>query len=292
MRKLLKVMFSIIVAVVMLVLFASGSASASAEDTSQTFTFELTVDGKDTKEVETGDIITVVLKLKRTDASEPYTMYAMQDEIRYDSTFFELVEESAILNNGISSTDIGTVDRYREFYMNYLSMSGGNQWESNMLIGSFQLKVIGTAGVTKITNQDYLVSTQDGSGSFVCEANDITVILSNDCIVSFETNGGSEIADQMVQFGEKITGPEDPKKEGYKLEGWYKDIHLTEKWDFDEDTVEENMTLYAKWIELELGTEPGEVEPDDRNNGFLWLWILFLLLLIAGVYLCLRHVLC
>lgn len=31
--------------------------------------------------------------------------------------------------------------------MNYLSVSGGSQWDSDMLIGNFQLKVIGTAGV-------------------------------------------------------------------------------------------------------------------------------------------------
>lgn len=274
MQKFLKVMFSIIVAVTML--FAPMAGSASAEDSSQTFTFELTVDGKDTKEVETGDIITVVLKLKRTDSTESYAMYAMQDEIRYDSTFFELVEGSAILNNGINSTDIGLVDQYREFYMNYLSMSGGSQWESNMLIGSFQLKVIGTTGVTKITNQDYLVSMQDGSGSFACEANDITIILSTDCIVSFETNGGSEIADQVVQFGAKITGLEDPRKEGYQLEGWYKDIHLTEKWDFDEDTVEGNMTLYAKWVE-NVTVDTGDTNP---AGCLWWLWIILLIIIL------------
>ena len=59
------------------------------------FRYELTVDGKDTVEVTQGDVITVTLHLYRTDAEAPYTMYAMQDEIRYDSTFFELVEGSA-----------------------------------------------------------------------------------------------------------------------------------------------------------------------------------------------------
>ena len=273
MRKLLVAMLAVIMLAVL------GSGSALAEGTSQTFSFELTVDGKDTKEVKTGDIITVVLKLKRTDSAERYTMYAMQDEIRYDSTFFELVEGSAVLNNGISSSDVGLVDQHREFYMNYLSMSGGSQWESNTLIGSFQLKVIGTSGVTKITNQDYLVSLRDGSGSISCEANEVTIILSTDCVVAFRTNGGSELEDITVQFGEKIPRPEEPVKEGYELEGWYTDIHLTEKWDFDEDTVEGNMSLYAKWVEAEEGTTaPGT----GAGHGY-WMWWM-LLLISLGVF--------
>ena len=48
------------------------------------FEFELTANGEESIEATTGDIITVVLKLKRTDQNVPYTMYAVQDEIQYD----------------------------------------------------------------------------------------------------------------------------------------------------------------------------------------------------------------
>ncbi|MBR3762584.1 MAG: InlB B-repeat-containing protein [Lachnospiraceae bacterium] len=245
------------------------------------FQFELSVDGKDTKEVEPGDVITVVLRLKRTDAGEAYTMYAMQDEIRYDSTFLELVEGSAMLGNGIASTDIAMVDRYREFYMNYLSMGGGEKWNADTLIGSFQLKVTGDSGVTKITSEDYLVSYKDGSGSYPCEANELTIILTTDCVVTFRTNGGSELEDITVQFGEKIPLPEEPEREGYELEGWYTDIHLTEEWDFDEDTVEGNMSLYAKWVEA---TESYIEQTSDGIQGN-WLWWIIILLIILGAFL-------
>lgn len=245
------------------------------------FQFELSVDGKDTKEVEPGDVITVVLRLKRTDAGEAYTMYAMQDEIRYDSTFLELVEGSAMLGNGIASTDIAMVDRYREFYMNYLSMGGGEKWNADTLIGSFQLKVTGDSGVTKITSEDYLVSYKDGSGSYPCEANELTIILTTDCVVTFRTNGGSELEDITVQFGEKIPRPEEPEREGYELEGWYTDIHLTEEWDFDEDTVEGNMSLYAKWVEA---TESYIEQTSDGIQGN-WLWWIIILLIILGAFL-------
>jgi uncharacterized repeat protein (TIGR02543 family) len=211
------------------------------------FRFELSVDGNESKQVKTGDIITVVLWLKRTDAADQYTMYAMQDEIRYDSDFFELVEGSAVLSNGIASTDIGMRDNFREFYMNFLSTSGGATWDADTLVGSFQLRVIATSGVTKITNQDYLVSTKDGSGSFECSANELTIILTTECTVHFESNGGSDVPDQTVQYGELIEKPEDPTREGYIFEGWYKNLDKTEKWDFENDTVTGSLTLYAAW---------------------------------------------
>ena len=48
---------------------------------------------------------------------------------------------------------------------------------------------------------------------------------------------------------EKLNEPETPQKEGYEFTGWYRDRALTEKWNFDTDTVSESMTLYAGWRE-------------------------------------------
>lgn len=251
--------------------------SISLADEDMSFRFDLTVDGQTTKEVSTGDIITVVLKLKRTDVNKKYTMYAMQDEIRYDSNFFELVEGSAILGNGIMSTDIGMVDHHREFYMNYLSLSGGNTWDADMLIGSFQLRVIGDTGVTNITNQDYLVSLRDGSGHYASETNEVTIILSTECNVRFHTSGGTEIPVQVIQYGEKIPRPTDPIRAGYHLVGWYTDIDLREEWDFDKDVVQGNMSLYAKW---EVG-DPVITPVEDDTHHFQWYWLLFILLLLV-----------
>lgn len=265
-------------ALVLLIVLQMLFTPVFAADNSMSFDYNLTVDGQDTREVKTGDIITVVLKLRRTDASDSYPMYAMQDEIRYDSTFFELVEGSTVLNTGIVSTDIAMVDQYREFYMNYLSMSGGTTWDPDMLIGTFQLKVIGQQGVTKITNQDYLVSAQDGTDCYLSRANDVTIILSTDCVVTFMTNGGSEIADQIVQYGEKIVPPKDPVREGYIFDGWYQDIHLTEKWDFDSDVVQGNMSLYAKWSPA--ATADSAPVTSDISHGWPWWGLLLLIVLL------------
>lgn len=267
---------------IVLVLVMLLSLSVQVAAASPSFAFDLTVDGKNLKEVEKGDIITVTVRLSRTDAAEPYMMYAMQNELRYDATFLELVEDSVMVTPGIVTRDIAMVDRHREFYMNYLSMEGGTQWNSNMLIGSVQFRVIGDSGVCRITNQDSLVSKEDGSGGYACEVQDLTIMLSENCIITFETNGGSEIPDMTVAYGKKLSRPDDPVLEGYHLEGWYKDIHLTEEWDFEEDTVEENMTLYAKWAEGEPSEKPGGAP------GFR-IWWLALILIPVVIFIILKR---
>lgn len=269
----MKKVISVILAVMLLL---SCAVPAYATDNSREFFFELAVDGGAEKKVQPGDIITVVFTLYRTDSEENYDMYAVQNEIRYDSEFFKLVEDSAMLSDGISTTEIGLRDSFREFYMNFVSLSGGENWTAKRLIGSFQLEVVGTSGVTKITNQDYLVSTADGKDSYAAACQDVTIILTTDCTVSFETNGGSEIADQIVQYGETIVRPSNPVREGYHLIGWYTDIDLQNPWDFDTDTVQGNMTLYAKWEQGAPVEE--EISADDSKDGFVELWWLLGLL--------------
>ncbi|MBP3292190.1 MAG: InlB B-repeat-containing protein, partial [Clostridia bacterium] len=41
--------------------------------------------------------------------------------------------------------------------------------------------------------------------------------------------------------------PTEPTREGYLFTGWYTDLLFENKWDFAEDTVTDNMTLYAGW---------------------------------------------
>ena len=125
MKRTAKRIFTAALALVLALLL--GTAALAADPA---FAFDLTVDGEHTKTVAPGDIVTVLLTLQRTDADAGYTMYAMQDEILYDPDFFELVEGGALLTSGVQSTDITLRDGMREFYMNYLSLSGGAAWNA------------------------------------------------------------------------------------------------------------------------------------------------------------------
>ena len=67
--------------------------------------------------------------------------------------------------------------------------------------------------------------------------------------VTFESNGGSAVEKLTnVDGGAKITKPTDPTKDGYIFGGWYKESSLLNLWNFENDTVTKNITLYAKYI--------------------------------------------
>lgn len=64
--------------------------------------------------------------------------------------------------------------------------------------------------------------------------------------VKFETNGGSNISSQFINYGEKLEKPKDPSKTNYEFDGWYIDEDFKTSFDFD-TCIHENITLYASW---------------------------------------------
>ncbi len=68
--------------------------------------------------------------------------------------------------------------------------------------------------------------------------------------VTFVENGGSEVKDITdVALDAKITAPTSPTRVGYTFGGWYKENTLKTPWDFANDTVTSDITLYAKWTQ-------------------------------------------
>ncbi|MCE5235799.1 MAG: InlB B-repeat-containing protein, partial [Eubacteriales bacterium] len=64
--------------------------------------------------------------------------------------------------------------------------------------------------------------------------------------VTFNSNGGSAVANQTIQSGSKATKPANPTKAGYTFGGWYSDDALKNAWDFN-TAITKDTTLYAKW---------------------------------------------
>ena len=61
----------------------------------------------------------------------------------------------------------------------------------------------------------------------------------NQYTITFDTNGGSEIAPITQDYGTNITAPADPTREGYTFIGWDRDIPVT--------MPAENITVTAQW---------------------------------------------
>ena len=95
--------------------------------------------------------------------------------------------------------------------------------------------------------------------------------------VTFNTNGGAlEQDSQRVADGGFAKQPNpNPAKDDYGFGGWFTDNEtFADKWDFESDTVTQNITLYAKWVELftvTFNANGGALEQDSQrvaDGGF------------------------
>ena len=65
--------------------------------------------------------------------------------------------------------------------------------------------------------------------------------------IIFNTNGGSEVPSQIVEYNKTASLPTIiPKKKNYKFVGWYKDNEFVELFDFD-TKIKEDTEIYAKY---------------------------------------------
>ncbi|MDE7108100.1 MAG: InlB B-repeat-containing protein, partial [Clostridiales bacterium] len=61
---------------------------------------------------------------------------------------------------------------------------------------------------------------------------------------------GNTVLDSLtatVDYNGTVTKPADPTKDGYRFDGWYKNEALTTAWDFENEKVTADVTIYAKW---------------------------------------------
>ncbi|WP_180339386.1 InlB B-repeat-containing protein, partial [Peptoniphilus catoniae] len=86
--------------------------------------------------------------------------------------------------------------------------------------------------------------------------------------VTFNTNGGSAVNQQTITAGGLVTKPADPTKDGYTFAGWYKDAGLTTPFDFVNETINADTTIYAKWTQNAVTPTPEQFTITfDKNGG-------------------------
>ena len=71
--------------------------------------------------------------------------------------------------------------------------------------------------------------------------------------VTFDSQGGTFVESVTAVKNSLIQQPNNPTKDFYVFDGWFKDKDCTERWWFDIDKITSSITLYAKWVFLDNG---------------------------------------
>lgn len=80
--------------------------------------------------------------------------------------------------------------------------------------------------------------------------------------VTFDSDGGSDVASQTIEEGNRATKPADPTKEGYDFVGWY---NGNTEFEFDE-VITGDITLTAKWNIITYNIEYTGLEGATHSN--------------------------
>ena len=146
-----------------------------------------------------------------------------------------------VLGNG---TEVSTV-----------TLTKDEEWKKVFLCASGEADLELTC--EEIVPEGYTLKDMSRTGNTVTLTNQYigTSPVPTTYTVTFETNGGSAVASQTVNSGEKATKPADPTKSGFVFDGWYADATFAAAFDFDA-AITADVTVYAKWTEE---SKPGEI---------------------------------
>ena len=118
-----------------------------------------------------------------------------------------------------------------------------------------------------LTREGYTFKGWDKEIPETMPADNITVKAQweiNQYTITFDTNGGSEIAPITQDYGTEITAPDNPTRKGYTFKGWDKEI--------PETMPAENITVKAQWeinqYTIAFDTNGGsEIAPITQDYG-------------------------
>lgn len=178
---------------------------------------------------------------------------ATNTELTIIAPLHEEVNDGKNASATLSASSIGGVDTIPQIYYREKDRSG---------------EYIGEATTTAPENKGGLYEayiTIEGVKAYV--AYSIVPLPALTYTVTFDANGHGTAPDAIndVTEGNTIPVPTPPVAEGYVFGGWYKEAACENEWDFDNDTVTENITLYALWTE----DSSGEGEPVSNDYKIL-----------------------
>lgn len=99
---------------------------------------------------------------------------------------------------------------------------------------------------TKVSSETETVIENESSTKIESNTENTKEEIFTSYTVSFNTNGGNEIASLTAVEGETIVKPITPIKTGYTFDEWYTDISFSNLFDFS-TKITSDIILYAKW---------------------------------------------
>ena len=104
-------------------------------------------------------------------------------------------------------------------------------------------------------------------GSFALHA-----IWAVDSKITFDTDGGSAVADQYVSTGTRVTQPADPTRTGYTFDSWYTTPTGNIHYNFTNTVPTGDTTIYARWAinnyPLSFNTNGGSTAPATQTVAY------------------------
>ena len=148
-----------------------------------------------------------------------------------------------------------------------VNSDGSKSVDLNQVISPAFIKVLEKEGHACFDSETHILTIPAQDKATVLEAGfdgqinstkwtfytDITAV--DDCVVKFDSMGGTLVEDQMLSNGEKAAEPTVPVKEGYIFTGWYTDKECTTLYDFSAP-VTADITLYVGWSTQAVNTPP------------------------------------
>lgn len=150
--------------------------------------------------------------------------------------------------------ETGTYYYEDEYGENLLTLSGGQYFTFNYrgenLSGKYKLKDGAiTLDFSKKGEEDAVGTLEETVLSFTYNGASVRFLKNVAYKVTFNSNGGSDVAAKNVKNGKTLAKPADPTKAGNKFIGWYKDKDCKGlPFSFETDAITANTDLYALWV--------------------------------------------